>query len=70
MLDGKMHDNEDDISADELEQLRLEALIEEDRRQREAFADEAEERGLVYYPDAGVYADESGNAVNENGERI
>lgn len=70
MLDGMKRDDGDHISADELEQLRLEALIEGDRRQRDAYADEAEARGLVYYPDAGLYADESGSAVNEYGERV
>ena len=61
-----LNEDEEDMSANELEQLRFELV----KAERDAFAEDAEARGLVYHEDAGLYSDERGNALNEFGERV
>ena len=61
---------EDFITPAELDKLSLQALIANDRAHRDAFAEDAEVRGLVHYNEAGIYADENGNALDESGDRL
>lgn len=61
---------ENDITPQELAQMRRESEMEADRKERQVFAEQASQRGLVYKEDIDCYVDEKGNLLNVYGEPI